>query len=116
VAVVELTAGKDPEALRPLLDQANQILEGHGGTLLGHIGPVVGVFGMPTLHEDDALRAVRAAVELRDLDAEARTGVATGEVYWDAQQTVTGEPLGRAHELARSARPGDILLALETLR
>jgi DNA-binding SARP family transcriptional activator len=108
VAVVEI-AGKDPEAVRPALDE---VVERHGGTLQGHVA----VFGVPTLHEDDALRAVRAAAELRGLEASARIGVATGEVYVDTEQSVTGEPLGRAHELVREAGPGEIVLALETLR
>jgi DNA-binding SARP family transcriptional activator len=108
VAVVEM-AGKDPEALRPALADA---VERHGGTLQGHVA----VFGVPALHEDDALRAVRAAVELRDLDRTARAGIATGEVYVDAEQSVTGEPLGRAHELAREAGAGEIVLSAETLR
>ncbi len=108
VLVVDI-AGKDPEALRPALAEA---VERHGGTLQGHVG----VFGIPTLHEDDALRAIRAAAELRDLDPGARIGVATGEVFVDAEQSVTGEPLGRVHELAREAAPGEIVLAPETVR
>jgi DNA-binding SARP family transcriptional activator len=108
VAVVEL-AGRDPEALRAVLADAVEL---HGGTLQGHVA----VFGVPALHEDDALRAVRAAVGLRDLDPSARAGIATGEVYVDAEQSATGEPLGRAHELAREAADGEIVLAPETLR
>ena len=63
------------------------VIERHGGTVEKFIGDaVMAVFGVPTLHEDDALRAVRAAVEMRDaeLDAScrsaARIGVNTGEV------------------------------------
>jgi DNA-binding SARP family transcriptional activator len=108
VVVVEI-AGKDPEALQPAI--AN-VVERHGGTLQGHIA----VFGVPTLHEDDALRAVRAALEVRDLDAAARIGIATGEVYVDAAQSAAGDPLGRAHELAREAGGGEIVVAPETLR
>jgi DNA-binding SARP family transcriptional activator len=108
VAVVE-SAGRDPEALRSALEA---VVARHGGALQGHAA----VFGVPTLHEDDALRAVCAAVELRELDPGAHTGVATGEVYVDAALSVTGEPLGRAHELARDAGAGEIVLAPETLR
>ena len=61
----------DPEALRALLaryfERMKAIVERHGGTVEKFIGDaVMAVFGVPTLHEDDALRAVRAAVEMRD--------------------------------------------------
>jgi len=120
VAVSELTlGGVDPEAQQPALDRAREIAERHGGTLQRHgSGSIAGIFGVPAVHEDDALRAVRAAVELRDLPAELepRTGISTGEVYVDAVQSVTGEALSRAEQLARTAAPGEILLAPETLR
>src|SRR3954466_5817910 len=88
----------DPEALRALMTRyfttMRSIIERHGGTVEKFIGDaVMAVFGIPTVHEDDALRAVRAASEIRDalgalnerLDAERgiairfRTGVNTGE-------------------------------------
>jgi class 3 adenylate cyclase len=61
----------DPEALRAVMrryyDNARAVLEHHGGTVEKFIGDaVMAVFGMPVATEDDALRAVRAAVELRD--------------------------------------------------
>ena len=61
----------DPEALRRVLERyfacAREALRRHGGTIEKFIGDaVMGVFGIPTLHEDDALRAVRAASELID--------------------------------------------------
>src|SRR3712207_3639073 len=89
----------DPEALREVLSRyhaaARTVLERHGGTIEKFVGDaVMAVFGIPVVHEDDALRAVRAAVELRvemaELNAqllreygvaiEIRTGVNTGEV------------------------------------
>jgi class 3 adenylate cyclase len=87
----------DPEALQRLLAPyfvgARTIVERHGGTVQKFIGDAVyAVFGMPAVREDDALRGVRAAVELRDavvsLDAQlgspglaTRIGVNTGEVF-----------------------------------
>ena len=61
----------DPEALRALLpayfERMNGIVESHGGTVDKFIGDaVLAVFGVPLVHEDDALRACRAAVEMRD--------------------------------------------------
>src|SRR6185436_9359489 len=59
-----------PESLRAILgrwfDAMHEVLERHGGTVEKFIGDaVVAVFGVPALHEDDALRAVRAAVDMR---------------------------------------------------
>src|SRR5207247_8938074 len=79
----------DPEALRGLLaryfERMKAIVERHGGTVEKFIGDaVMAVFGVPVAHEDDALRAVRAAAEMRDAlpepDVQARIGVDTGEV------------------------------------
>ena len=85
----------DPEALRARMlayyEQMRAILERHGGTVEKFIGDaVMAVFGVPVSHEDDALRAVRAAWEMRSavpsLGLRARIGVNTGEVE-----------IGRAH-------------------
>src|SRR2546421_6827050 len=79
----------DPEALRALLaryfERMKTIVESHGGTVEKFIGDaVMAVFGVPRAHEDDALRACRAAVEMRDalpeLEIRGRIGVNTGEV------------------------------------
>ena len=79
----------DPEVLRALLaryfERMKAIVESHGGTVEKFIGDaVMAVFGIPAAHEDDALRACRAAVEMRDafpeLGIEGRIGVNTGEV------------------------------------
>src|SRR5439155_7266254 len=95
---------------------------------------VMAVFGIPTLHEDDALRAVRAAVEMRDalatLNQElepdrgvtifARTGVNTGEVVSGdpsaGQRLVTGDAVNVAARLEQAAAPGEILLGDATWR
>jgi hypothetical protein len=79
----------DPEALRAILvryfERISGIVEGHGGTVEKFVGDaVMAVFGVPVLHEDDALRAVRAAAEileaLPEVGVQARIGVNTGEV------------------------------------
>ena len=62
----------DPEALRALMNRyyeaARRVLERHGGTVEKFVGDaVMAVFGIPVAREDDALRAVRSAVELRDV-------------------------------------------------
>src|SRR3989440_7526465 len=78
----------DPETLRALLaryfERMKGIIESHGGTVEKFIGDaVMAVFGVPVLHEDDALRACRAAIEMRaalpELGLVARVGVQTGE-------------------------------------
>ena len=67
----------DPEALRALLgryfERMSGIVESHGGTVEKFIGDaVLAVFGVPQVHEDDALRACRAAVEMREASAGSR--------------------------------------------
>ena len=67
----------DPESLRALLaryfERMRAIVEAHGGSVEKFIGDaVMAVFGVPAVHEDDALRACRAAVEMRDALARAR--------------------------------------------
>src|SRR6266480_1178052 len=61
----------DPESLRRVMSrffaEMSVVLERHGGTVEKFIGDaVMAVFGIPELHEDDALRAVRAASDMRD--------------------------------------------------
>src|SRR5581483_9753728 len=80
-------------------EQMRAIVERHGGTVEKFIGDaVVAVFGVPVVHEDDAVRAVRAAGEMRDalpaLGIEARIGVNTGEVIAAGGETlVTGDAI-----------------------
>src|SRR5215475_2236231 len=71
----------DPESLRAVMaryfDLARTVVERHGGTVEKFIGDaVMAVFGIPVLHEDDALRAVRAAAELRDGLTDLNDGLA----------------------------------------
>ena len=116
----------DPEALRALLaryfDRMKAIVERHGGTVEKFIGDaVMAVFGVPTVHEDDALRACRAAVEMRDalpeLGIRGRIGVNTGEVVvGTAERLATGDAVNVAARLEQSAEPGEILIGGETRR
>jgi class 3 adenylate cyclase len=114
----------DPEALRALLaayfERMRGIVEAHGGTVEKFIGDaVMAVFGVPVAHEDDALRACRAAVEMRDalpeLGVQARIGVNTGEVVTGtAERLVTGDAVNVAARLEQAAAPGTILIGEET--
>jgi tetratricopeptide (TPR) repeat protein len=98
------------------------IVERHGGTVEKFIGDaVMAVFGVPQLHEDDALRAVRAAVEMRDalpeLGVRARIGVNTGEVVVGTSESLaTGDAVNVAARLEQSAGAGEVLLGPETAR
>jgi class 3 adenylate cyclase len=81
---------------------------------------VMAVFGVPTVHEDDALRAIRAAVEMRDalpeLGVDGRIGVTTGEVVTGtAERLATGDAVNVAARLQQAAQPGAILIGEQTL-
>ncbi|HET7128415.1 MAG TPA: adenylate/guanylate cyclase domain-containing protein [Gaiellaceae bacterium] len=113
----------DPEALRAVMaryfDVAKTAIERHGGTLEKFIGDaVMAVFGVPTIREDDALRAVRAAQELRDgVDIDIRIGVNTGEVVTSVEDSlVTGDAVNVAARLEQAAASGEVLLGEETYR
>ena len=116
----------DPEALRALLaryfERMRGIVESHGGTVEKFIGDaVMAVFGVPVVHEDDALRACRAAVEMRDalpeLGIAGRIGVNTGEVVTGTpERLATGDAVNVAARLEQAAAPGEILIGEETLR
>src|SRR6478735_8092860 len=91
----------DPEALRGLLaryfERMQTIVERHGGSVEKFIGDaVMAVFGVPAVHEDDALRACRAALEMRkafaELGIEGRIGINTGEVVTGTEERLaTGD-------------------------
>ena len=116
----------DPEALRALMnryyDTARGVLERHGGRVEKFVGDaVMAVFGIPVASEDDALRATRAAVELRDvvqeLGLDARIGVNTGAVVAGEGDTlVTGDAVNVAARLEQAAGAGEILLGDDSLR
>ena len=115
----------DPEALQGLLagyfERMKAIVESHGGTVEKFIGDaVMAVFGVPVAHEDDALRACRAAVEMRDalpeLGVEGRIGVNTGEVLTGTEERLaTGDAVNVAARLEQAAEPGEVLIGAETL-
>ena len=98
------------------------ILERHGGTVEKFVGDAaVAVFGIPTVHEDDAERAVRAAVEMREavveLGLSVRMGVSTGEVAAGTGETlVTGDAVNVAARFEQAAAPGEILIGAQTER
>ena len=110
----------DPELLRELMAHYHAtlrtVLERHGGTVEKFVGDAaMAVFGIPHAHEDDALRAVRAAFEMREavegLGLQTRTGVNTGEVLAGGGETlVTGDAINLAARLEQAAGKGEILL------
>ena len=114
----------DPEVIRARLagyfERMRVILERHGGTVEKFIGDaVMAVFGVPAAHEDDALRACRAALEMRnalpELGVDARIGVNTGEVVTGtAERLATGDAVNVAARLEQAAVPGTILIGETT--
>ncbi|HEU4356650.1 MAG TPA: adenylate/guanylate cyclase domain-containing protein, partial [Actinomycetota bacterium] len=129
----------DPEPLRHVMnryfERMEAIVTAHGGTVEKFIGDaVMAVFGIPLLHEDDALRAVRAAAEMRSELAElndelgrrwgveltVRIGVNTGAVVTGdpgaGRTLVTGDAVNTASRLEQAAAPGEILIGAETYR
>ena len=92
------------------------IVERHGGTVEKFIGDaVMAVFGVPAAHEDDALRACRAAIEMRDalpeLGVEGRIGINTGEVVTGTEERLaTGDAVNVAARLEQAAEPGEVLI------
>jgi len=129
----------DSEAVREVMsryfDEMREALERHGGTVEKYIGDaIMAVFGLPRVHEDDAIRAVRAAAEMRDhlaaLNEELeerwgvtvgnRTGVNTGEVVagdpTTGQRLVTGDTVNTAARLEQAAPTSQVLLGETTYR
>ncbi len=127
----------DSEHLREVLNvyfnEMRLVLERHGGRVEKYIGDaIMAVFGLPRVHEDDALRAVRAAFEMKErlvdvnelLEAnygvrlENRTGVNTGEVVAgdvsSGQRLVTGDTVNTAARLEQNAPACEILIGAST--
>jgi class 3 adenylate cyclase/tetratricopeptide (TPR) repeat protein len=129
----------DPESLRDVqtryFEAMRAAIERHGGTVEKYIGDaVMAVFGIPQVHEDDALRAVRAAADMREelaalnkelerdrgVTIQMRIGVNTGEVVAGASASdpalVTGDAVNVAARLEQGAAPGEVLIGGPTHR
>jgi class 3 adenylate cyclase/tetratricopeptide (TPR) repeat protein len=127
----------DPETHRRVIsryfEEMSAAIGAHGGTVEKFIGDaVMAVFGVPTVHEDDAMRAVRAAADMRDrlrelneeleqsygVRLEMRIGVNTGEVVAgdgaSGHSLVTGDAVVIAKRLEEAAPPGQILIGKAT--
>ena len=125
----------DPESLRRVMaryfEAMRIVIERHGGTVEKFIGDaVMAIFGVPVLHEDDALRAVRAACEMRaalvplneELERDygttllLRTGVNTGEVVTGTEERLaTGDAVNVAARLEQAAQPAEIVVGPATV-
>ena len=124
----------DPEVARRLMalarSEAVRIIVRHGGRFHAGLGSqLLGVFGLSASHEDDALRALNTAVQLREgvttlmrgepgtLDL--RIGLDAGEIVAEGvgeDMSLFGDPLDGAVGLASTAREGQILLSEATRR
>jgi len=127
----------DPESLRDVMGRyfasMREVIERHGGTVEKYIGDaVMAVFGVPVVHEEDALRAVRAGAEMREaldrlnvglrgergVTLEARTGINTGSVVvatgGPGEAIVVGDAVNVAARLQTAAAPGEIVIGSAT--
>ena len=120
-------SGTDPEVARrrvqQYFDRVQQCVISHGGIVEKFAGDaVMAAFGVPTAHEDDAERAVRAALSIMDsvkeLGLEARAGIESGEVVVDSTESTfaTGEAVNIAARLQQAATPNVILIGPATHR
>src|SRR6266536_1623781 len=122
-----LVAASVPEVVRQRVnryfERVSRCIESHGGTVEKFAGDaVMAAFGVPVAHEDDAERALRAALEIvasiGELGLQVRVGVESGEVVVeDADSTfATGEAVNLAARLQQGAAPGEIRLGPATRR
>src|SRR3954468_10329374 len=129
----------DPESLQQLMSrwfgETRRIIEHHAGTVEKYMGDaVMAVFGVPVVHEDDPVRAARAALEMHETLAhlndelerrwgvrlEIHTGLNTGEVVTGSAPggdlSTVGDVVNVAQRLESSAPPGEVLVGQETGR
>src|SRR5215218_1402848 len=119
-----LVAASDPEVVRRrvslFFDQVSKCIEGHGGTVEKFAGDaVMAAFGVPQAHEDDAERAVKAALAiLESVDLPARIGVESGEVVTESTDSTfaTGDAVNLAARLQQTAEPGQVVIGPGTHR
>ncbi|MGC1419187.1 MAG: adenylate/guanylate cyclase domain-containing protein [Acidimicrobiales bacterium] len=136
VGFTPLAEKRDPEEIRELLsryfDRAQIIVDNYGGTVEKFIGDaVMAVWGAPTANEDDAERAVRAALDIvasvgelgREANLEglaARGGIVTGEVAITigkvSEGMVLGDTVNSASRVQSAAKPGTVLVDEGTWR
>jgi len=132
VGSTALGESHDPEVVRETLSRTfatwRQILTSHGGTVEKFIGDaVMAVFGVPSAHEDDAERAVRAAFAIREcaregtggpMSLDVRVGITSGEVVGGGggggELLVTGASVNAAARLQQAAAPGELLVGSVT--
>src|SRR5438477_12785652 len=115
----------DPEVLEGRLaryfERMKGIVDSHGGTVEKFIGDaVMAVFGVPVTHEDDALRACRAATEMRDalpeVGLEGRIGLNAGEGMDGSEEgDATGGAVNVGAGLEQAAEPGEVLMGAKTV-
>src|SRR5947208_4384527 len=127
VSSTALVADADPEVVRRrvnrFFDEVSHCIVTHGGTVEKFAGDsVMAAFGIPLAHEDDAERAVRAALatleKMKGLGIEARIGIESGEIVADDTESTfaTGEAVHLAARLQQEAAPGEILVGPGTAR
>lgn len=134
VGFTALSAASDPEQVKRLVDACFEALVGDIVDFGGHLDKLVGdeivaLFGAPVAHEDDAERAVRAALRMHEtlaalapslgIQVQMRVGVNTGEVLVGAMRaggdpTVMGDAVNTAQRLEKLAAPGEVIVGPAT--